>query len=316
VKVVHSRVEFSSARLAVAGPVGFVPTMGALHAGHAALLDAARAANTAVVASIFVNPMQFGPNEDLARYPRTLDADLEICERAGADLVWAPDVTDVYPYGLPLTSVDPGSLGTELEGVVRPGHFAGVLTVVAKLLNLVRPDRAYFGEKDYQQLTLIRQLVRDLNFEVKVVPVATVREADGLAMSSRNRYLDSVQRELATTLSAALAAGRHAAGLGPDAVLSAARAVLDTAADIEVDYLELRAANLGPLVLPDAATLVARAQEAPQDVESGGETPWSSNARLLVAARVGSTRLIDNMPLTVGVSMDGHPATPESASAR
>ncbi|MGF6887833.1 pantoate--beta-alanine ligase [Nocardia sp. GAS34] len=305
----------STALRSVGRKVALVPTMGALHEGHLELVRQARRTNQVVIVSIFVNPLQFGANEDLSTYPRTLDADVELLRDEGVELVFAPSAEQMYPDG-PRTSVQPGPLGAELEGASRPTHFAGVLTVVSKLLQIARPHEAFFGEKDYQQLTLIRQLVRDLNFEVKIVPVATVREADGLAMSSRNRYLDPVQREFATTLSAALAAGRHAAGLGPKAVLSAARAVLDTAADIEVDYLELRAANLGPLVLPDAAALIARAQGAGQDAEGGGETPWSSNARLLVAARVGSTRLIDNMPLTVGVSMDGHPATPESASAR
>jgi pantoate--beta-alanine ligase len=249
--------------------------MGALHAGHAALLDAARADNTSVVATVFVNPPQFGPNEDLARYPRTLEADLELCERAGADLVWAPDVPDVYPNGLARTSVTPGPLGDELEGAVRPGHFAGVLTVVAKLLNLVRPDAAYFGEKDYQQLTLIRRMAVDLELAAEVVGVPTVRESDGLALSSRNVYLSAPDRMEALTLSRALFAGRDAASQGAAAVLAAARKELDAHPAVAVDYLELRSADLEPA-----------AQAGP--------------ARLLVAARVGTTRLIDNVEVQLG----------------
>ena len=269
-KLVRSRREFGAARLALPPRIGFVPTMGALHAGHAALLDAARADNTSVVATVFVNPTQFGPNEDLARYPRTLDADLEICERAGVDLVWAPDVPDVYPSGLARTSVTPGPLGDELEGAVRPGHFAGVLTVVAKFLNLVRPDVAYFGEKDYQQLTLIRRMTTDLELGTDIVGVPTVRELDGLALSSRNVYLSSAERDEALTLSRALFAGREEAEHGAAAVLAAARAELAAHPGVAVDYLELRTSDLEP-------------------------EPQSGRARLLVAARVGTTRLIDNV---------------------
>jgi pantoate--beta-alanine ligase len=269
-RVVRSRGEFGTARLGVEGPVGLVPTMGALHAGHAALLEAARAECRGVVATIFVNPTQFGPGEDLARYPRTLSADLELCERAGVDLVWAPDLDDVYPGGLPLTTVSPGPLGLELEGAVRPGHFGGVLTVVAKFVNLVRPGRAYFGEKDYQQLTLIRRMALDLELGAAIVGVPTLREPDGLALSSRNAYLSPDDRAEATSLSRALFAGREAACRGAAAALSAARSELDAHPAIAVDYLELRAPDLAP-------------------------APVSGPARLLVAARVGTTRLIDNL---------------------
>ncbi|HJQ44388.1 MAG TPA: pantoate--beta-alanine ligase [Jatrophihabitantaceae bacterium] len=274
-RVVGSRREFGAARLAVAGPVGFVPTMGALHAGHAALLDAARANNTATLATIFVNPTQFGPGEDLDRYPRTVEADLEMCERAGVDLVWVPEVEDVYPRGTPLVSVSPGPLGSELEGAVRPTHFAGVLTVVAKLLNLVRPDSAYFGEKDYQQLALIRRMATDLELGATIVGVPTVREPDGLALSSRNRYLSVDERAEALTLSRALFAGREAApDGGATAALAAARAELAAHPAVDVDYLELRGPDLDP------------------DPEQGP-------ARLLVAARVGTTRLIDNVEVVL-----------------
>ncbi|MEV5647589.1 pantoate--beta-alanine ligase [Nocardia sp. NPDC052254] len=284
--VVHEPSAISavtSALRAVGRTVALVPTMGALHQGHLELVRRAKRTNQIVVVSIFVNPLQFGENEDFDTYPRTLDADVALLRDEGVAMVFAPSVAQMYPEG-PRTSVHPGPLGAELEGASRPTHFAGMLTVVAKLLQIVRPHEAFFGEKDYQQLTLIRQLVRDLNFDSDIIPVPTVREADGLALSSRNRYLDEAQRELAITLSAALVAGRHSAGLGPDAVVAAARSVLDSAPAVEVDYLELRGADLGPI-------------------------PSSGNARLLVAARVGATRLIDNMSVTV-VPADRNPATP------
>lgn len=267
--VVRSRAELAEARAALPGPVGLVPTMGALHAGHAALLDAARQENASVVVTVFVNPMQFAPNEDLARYPRTLDADLALCARAGAELVWAPGVADVYPHGVARVTVAPGPLGRELEGAARPTHFAGVLTVVAKLLSLIRPERAYFGEKDYQQLVLVRRMVADLDLGSDIVGVPIVREADGLALSSRNRYLTADERPRALALSRALFAGCAA---GPDAaaVLAAAGAVLAAEPGLAVDYLALRGAELG-------------------------EAPGPGPGRLLVAARVGSTRLIDNV---------------------
>jgi pantoate--beta-alanine ligase len=270
VKVVRTRSEFFAARAELPGIVGLVPTMGALHAGHAALLDVARAECDSVVTTNFVNPAQFGPNDDLARYPRTLEADVEVSEKAGVDLVWAPSVDDVYPNGSTQVRVEPGPLGDILEGVVRPGHFAGMLTVVAKFLNLVRPGRSYFGEKDYQQLALIRQMTEDLELGVAVVGVPTVREVDGLALSSRNVFLSTDERASALVLSRALTAGRAAAREGALGVITAATAVLASEPDIAVDYLELRGADLR-------------------------EIPVHGACRLLVAARVGSTRLIDNM---------------------
>ncbi|MBE7187036.1 pantoate--beta-alanine ligase [Jatrophihabitans endophyticus] len=269
-RLVRTRAEFEAARAGLIGPVGLVPTMGALHAGHAALLRAARDGCASVVTTNFVNPLQFGPGEDLARYPRTLDADLAVCEREGVDLVWAPDVDDVYPHGGSQTTVQPGPLGGELEGAVRPGHFAGVLTVVAKFFGLVRPDRAFFGEKDYQQLTLVRRMAHDLELRVDVLGVPTVRESDGLALSSRNVYLTPDDRARALALSRALRAGAAAADQGADAVLAVAAAVLGAEAGVEVDYLALRGDALD-------------------------EPPASGAARLLVAARVGATRLIDNV---------------------
>jgi pantoate--beta-alanine ligase len=251
--------------------LALVPTMGALHEGHRELIRHARRMPGAgvVAVSIFVNPLQFGPNEDLARYPRPLDADLQVCRDEGVELVFAPTVDDMYPAGS-TTTVDPGPLGTELEGAVRPGHFAGVLTVVAKLFHIVAPDVAFFGEKDYQQLVLVTAMVADLNFPLAVVGVPTVREPDGLALSSRNAYLSSEQRPLAVTLQRALAAGAGVSARGPEAVLAAAQAVLDAEPALTVDYLALRAADLGP-------------------------DPRTGPARLLVAARLGTTRLIDNV---------------------
>jgi pantoate--beta-alanine ligase len=257
--------------------VMLVPTMGALHDGHLALVRAAkRVPGSVVVVSIFVNPLQFGAGEDLDAYPRTLDNDLAMVRDEGVEIVFAPTPAMMYPNGL-RTTVQPGPLAAELEGGPRPTHFAGVLTVVLKLLQIVRPDRVFFGEKDYQQLVLIRQMVADLNVDVAVAGVPTVREKDGLAMSSRNRYLDQTQRELAATLSAALTAAAHTAVAGGRLALAAAREVLDAVPGLTVDYLELRDPELGPA----------------RDGEPG---------RLLVAARVGSTRLLDNIAIDIGTS--------------
>jgi pantoate--beta-alanine ligase len=255
-RIAQDRAELTEARRNASGRVAVVMTMGALHEGHAALLREARKNADTLIATIFVNPLQFGPNEDFTRYPRTLAADLEVCEREGVDIVFTPDADVMYPGGQPGVTVDPGVLGTVLEGAVRPGHFAGVLTVVHKLLCLTGADVAYFGEKDY------------LDLAVEIIGVPTVRESDGLALSSRNRYLDDDQRLLALHLSRALRAGQAAAAEGADAVAAAAAAL----APVEADYLELRATDLGP-------------------------APAAGEARLLVAARVGSTRLIDNAPV-------------------
>lgn len=279
-RLVRTRAELAAVRARLAaelGPdatVGLVPTMGALHAGHQALFDAARAGCDAVVASIFVNPMQFSQATDLERYPRRLEADLALCERHGVEVVWAPEIAEVYPDGPVRVWVTAGDLADQLEGPNRPGHFDGVLTVVSKLFAAVRPDLAYFGEKDYQQLILIRQLVRDLGPAVQVVAVPTVREPDGLALSSRNVLLSPSERANARILSAALAAGRDAAGPA-SAVLAAACQVLGTAEGVDVEYLELRDPELGP-------------------------APVTGPARLLVAARVGSVRLIDNVAVELG----------------
>ncbi|CAN5350324.1 pantoate--beta-alanine ligase [soil metagenome] len=263
-----------------------VPTMGALHEGHLALVRMAkRVPGAAVVVSIFVNPLQFGAGEDLDAYPRTLDADIELLRAEGVEIVFTPTAAAMYPDG-PRTSVHPGPLGTELEGASRPTHFAGMLTVVLKLLQIVRPDRAFFGEKDYQQLVLIRQMVADFNIDTRIVGVPTEREADGLAMSSRNRFLDPVQREEAGALSAALLAGVYAASGGPDAAVAAARTVLDDVPGIDVDYVVARGLGLE-------------------------HSPPAGPGRLLVAARLGTTRLLDNIAVELGDGAPGPQAYPE-----
>jgi len=255
--------------------ITLVPTMGALHDGHLALIRRARRIpNTVTVVSIFVNPRQFGPGEDLDRYPRTLEADLDACRAEGVELVFAPAAAGMYEPGADLT-VNAGRLGTVLEGASRPGHFDGVLTVVLKLFNIVGPDLAFFGEKDYQQLVLIRRMVRELNLDLRVVGVPIIRDADGLALSSRNRYLTPEQRAAALALPAALTAGMQAGRRGAAAVLDAARAVLRAEPGVAVDYLALRGRDLA-------------------------EAPASGEARLLVAARVGTTRLVDNGPVLLG----------------
>ncbi|MFY1689368.1 pantoate--beta-alanine ligase [Plantactinospora sp. WMMB782] len=274
-EVLRTRAELAATLASLPGDLAVVMTMGALHSGHEALLRAARERAGTVLATIFVNPLQFGPNEDFDRYPRTFEADLAICRAAGVRYVFAPSREELYPDGEPMVRVDPGSLGEELEGASRPGFFTGVLTVVAKLLNLLRPDVAIFGEKDYQQLTLVRRMVRDLELDVEIVGVPTVREPDGLALSSRNRYLSAQERTAALRLSAALRAGADAAGAGrgADAALAAAyRAFGEGTTGAKLDYLVLTAPDLGP-------------------------APVTGPARMLVAAWVGSTRLIDNMPV-------------------
>ncbi|UGY92209.1 pantoate--beta-alanine ligase [Streptomyces gobiensis] len=311
-----------------------VMTMGALHEGHATLIRKAHdmaGPDGEVVVTVFVNPLQFGAGEDLDRYPRTLDADLRVAERSGADTVFAPDVDEVYPGGQPEVRITAGPMGERLEGAFRPGHFDGMLTVVAKLLHLTAPDLALYGEKDAQQLALITRMARDLNFPVEVVGVPTVREEDGLALSSRNRYLSAAERQTALSLSYALFAARdrltaegalraraaaapgrpestdRAAALAaldeprasadahalahawgrPSSALAAARQVLDEAArtrspdvDYAVDYLAL---------------------VDPADFTEVPET-HAGEAILAVAARVGTTRLIDNIRLTFGTA--------------
>ena len=272
-EVVHTRAALAAALAGAPGEVAVVMTMGALHDGHRQLMRTARERTGFVVVTIFVNPLQFGPAEDFEKYPRTLDADLEACRAEGVALVFAPGRDDVYPHGAPSITMHPGPLGEILEGASRPGHFSGMLTVVEKLLLLTRADVAYFGEKDFQQLALIRRMVRDLELDVEIVGVPTVREPDGLALSSRNRYLSAGQREAALVLSRALRAG--AAQRDPEGVLAAAGKALAEEPEVRVDYLELTGPDLGP-------------------------PPACGPARLLVAAKVGGTRLIDNVAVYLG----------------
>jgi len=248
--------------------VALVPTMGALHAGHMALVEAAKRPGTKVVASIFVNPKQFGANEDLGRYPRKELADTRMLAEAGCDLLWMPPVEMIYPEGF-ATNVSVAGISEGLDGAARPGHFDGVATIVAKLFNQVAPDIAYFGEKDFQQLAVIRRLVVDLDFDLEIAGVPTQRDDDGLALSSRNVYLDDAQRAKAVTLPVAAKAIEK--GGDPEAALATARDAL-TAAGFDVDYI----------TLVDAETLA----EQPEPTRE---------RRLLAAARMGSTRLIDNI---------------------
>ncbi|MGC5615207.1 pantoate--beta-alanine ligase [Georgenia sp. Z1491] len=284
--VVRTLADARAAREALDGRVALVMTMGALHDGHLSLVREARARAEHVVVSIYVNPLQFGPGEDLEAYPRDLDADLDLLAGdsadAGADaavtFVLAPDDAEMYPRE-PLVRIDPGPVAEVLEGATRPGHFAGVLQVVAKVLAALRPDVAVFGQKDAQQLALVRTLVEDLGLGVEIVGAPIRRDPDGLAMSSRNAYLSAVERERATSLFAALEAARTAAddGVPADHVLAAARASIADAPGVEEDYV----------VLVDPATFLDVA------ADHRGE------ALLALAARVGPTRLIDNMTVTI-----------------
>ncbi|BCJ53654.1 pantothenate synthetase [Actinoplanes sp. NBRC 14428] len=271
--LVHTRAELAAARAAAPGRVAVVMTMGALHEGHRRLMREARERGDYVIVTVFVNPLQFGPNEDFDKYPRTLAADVEACTAERADLVFAPDREEMYPGGTPSVTLAAGPMGEILEGASRPGHFSGMLTVVAKLLLLTRADVALFGEKDYQQLALIRRMVTDLEIGAEIVGVPTVREPDGLALSSRNRYLSPEQRQAALALSHALREG--ALQNDPARVLEAATKILDDEPGVRVDYLALT----DPLL---------------------GAAPATGPARLLVAAKVGTTRLIDNVPLLLG----------------
>jgi pantoate--beta-alanine ligase len=258
-------------------PVVFVPTMGALHDGHRALMTQASHYNGISVASIFVNPTQFGPNEDLAKYPRTWEADLQLCADEGIDVVFAPTVDQMYGDN-PESTLSAGPLGARLEGAQRPGHFDGVVTVVAKLFDMVHPNRAIFGQKDAQQVAVIRAMVRDLELPVEIEAFPTVRDSDGLAMSSRNVYLSDTERAQALVISRALVAADHAGSEGAQAVLEAATNELAGESEVHVRYVEL--------VHPDTLEPVS--------------PTFHGDALLLVAAMVGTTRLIDNSMVRVG----------------
>jgi pantoate--beta-alanine ligase len=280
----RTKVGLAAVRAALAGPVVLVPTMGALHDGHRSPLRLARElagpAGSALV-SIFVNPLQFGPHEDFDRYPRPLERDLAICADEGVQAVFAPSRHEIYP-AQPTVTVNPGQLGQELEGKSRPGFFDGVLTVVLKLFQLTQPHTAVFGEKDAQQLALIRRMVADLDLGVQIAAAPLHRDPDGLATSSRNVYLSGPERQSALALSRALATAKSAAPDGAASALAAARKVLDSAAaaspPVQLDYL----------VLADPDNLA--------EVEAR----YAGPAVMLVAAKVGTTRLIDNTRMTVG----------------
>ncbi|MEW6543886.1 MAG: pantoate--beta-alanine ligase [Nitrospirota bacterium] len=263
--------------------VGLVPTMGALHEGHRSLIHRARLACDAVVVSLFVNPTQFGPGEDFARYPRPFKADAALCRAEGVDVLFAPSAEDMYPAGFQ-TTVSVPDLARRWEGAHRPGHFEGVATVVTKLLGLVKPESAFFGQKDFQQTVIVRRVIGDLNLGVRLVVCPTVREADGLALSSRNRYLTPAQRRVAPVLHEALQAGRTAILRGVrfgSQVVKAMQQVIATEPSVEVDYLDV--------CDPDRLEPLARV---------------TKTAVLLGAVRIGRVRLIDNILVTLGESME------------
>jgi pantoate--beta-alanine ligase len=271
--------------------LALVPTMGALHDAHRSLIRRAAELADVVVVSVFVNPLQFGPHEDFNRYPRSLDSDIDVCAQEGAAIVLAPSVDAMYPAGEPQVRVHAGPLGELLEGASRPGHFDGVLTVVAKLFGLVRPAVAVFGRKDAQQLALVQRMVRDLEFPVRVEAVPIVRDEHGLALSSRNGYLDARGRLAAGALSRALRAGVDAGPGGPQAVVTAAWDVLAREPGVVVDYLTL----VDPVTFNERLT----------DSAAG-----ATDALLLVAAGVEGTRLIDNMTVPLPVGDDASRETP------
>ena len=273
-RTLGTMAETAAFQATAASPVILVPTMGALHAGHAALIDAARARagrDGTVIVSIFVNPTQFGPNEDLAKYPRTMEADLEMCSTHGADAVFAPTADEMYPPG-DSTFVDETKLSRGLCGAQRPGHFRGVCTVVAKLFNIIRPDAAIFGEKDYQQLAIVRRMARDLFFNLEIIGHPTVREADGLAMSSRNRYLNAGERKRAAAFPVALSTA--ARENDPGQIITKATALITEGTGSAPQYVELvDAETLAPLAALDRPAVLA------------------------AAVKIGETRLIDNVRL-------------------
>lgn len=276
-QLVHSISQMSSIAVdarKLGKKIGLVPTMGALHEGHLTLVNQARSACDFVVVSVFVNPTQFLPNEDFEKYPRTLEDDAAACEKAGVDVVFAPSAAEMYPQGYD-SWVEVGTVTETLEGAIRPGHFRGVTTVCTKLINIVAPDIAFFGRKDYQQLAVMKKLVQDLNMPVKIKPVGIVRESDGMAMSSRNRYLSTEERAIAVTISKSLFTAGEAYFKGEhrtSELIKIARDVLSSQPDIELDYL----------VIADADTL-----EPVTDIYHPSV--------MLIAARLGKVRLIDNI---------------------
>jgi pantoate--beta-alanine ligase len=300
--LLRTKADLAAARPGLPAPVVLVPTMGALHAGHRALLRAARAAagpSGSVIVSIFVNPLQFRPGEDLDRYPRTLDDDLAMCAQEGVRAIFAPSAAEMYPGGPPQVTVDPGPAGQVFEGEFRPGFFGGVLTVVLKLFHLVRPDVAVFGQKDAQQLALVRRLVADTDLGLAIEAVPTVRDPDGLATSSRNRYLSAADRERALTLPRALRAGQ--AGAAPDVLRDSAGPALAAAPEVLRDSADDALAAAREVLRGEPALAVDYvAVVDPRTFGPAGPGP----ALIVAAVTVGGTRLIDNVPVVLSAGQN------------
>jgi len=287
----HTRAELADALSRLPGTKALVMTMGALHSGHLQLVREARELADHVIVTIFVNPTQFAPGEDFDAYPRTLDADMDALETVGADLVWAPAPQDVYPTPATVT-IDPGAIARVLEGKTRPTHFAGVALVCTKVVNLVRPDVALYGQKDAQQLAVLRTVFAQLDIPVRVHPVPIVRAEDGVALSSRNQYLSDDERIRARALSRALRRGAEAAEAGatPAQIVAECRSVIDAEGGIDLDYIALVDAGTFEILAGTESVPVGEGTAAPTILSDG-----SREGRILIAAKVGTTRLIDNM---------------------
>lgn len=299
----HTRAELADALSRLPGTKALVMTMGALHSGHLQLVREARELADHVIVTIFVNPTQFAPGEDFDAYPRTLDADMDALETVGADLVWAPAPQDVYPTPATVT-IDPGPIARVLEGKTRPTHFAGVALVCTKVVNLVRPDVALYGQKDAQQLAVLRTVFSQLDIPVRVHPVPIVRAEDGVALSSRNQYLSDDERIRARALSRALRRGAEAAEAGatPAQIVAECRSVIDAEGGIDLDYIALVDAGTFEILAGTESVPVGEGVAAPTILSDG-----SREGRILIAAKVGTTRLIDNMevPLRDASGPDG-----------
>ena len=287
----HTRAELADALSRLPGTKALVMTMGALHSGHLQLVREARELADHVIVTIFVNPTQFAPGEDFDAYPRTLDADMEALETVGADLVWAPAPQDVYPTPATVT-IDPGPIARVLEGKTRPTHFSGVALVCTKVVNLVRPDVALYGQKDAQQLAVLRTVFSQLDIPVRVHPVPIVRAEDGVALSSRNQYLSDDERIRARALSRALRRGAEAAEAGaqPEEIVAQCRSVIEAEGGIDLDYIALVDAGTFEILAGTETVPVGEGTAAPTILSDG-----SREGRILIAAKVGTTRLIDNM---------------------
>ena len=299
----HTRAQLAEALTKLPGTKALVMTMGALHNGHLQLVREARELADHVIVTIFVNPTQFAPGEDFDAYPRTLDADMDALETVGADLVWAPAPQDVYPTPATVT-IDPGPIARVLEGKTRPTHFAGVALVCTKVVNLVRPDVALYGQKDAQQLAVLRTVFAQLDIPVRVHPVPIVRAEDGVALSSRNQYLSDDERIRARALSRALRRGAEAAEAGatPAQIVAECRSVIDAEGGIDLDYIALVDAGTFEILAGTESVPVGEGVAAPTILSDG-----SREGRILIAAKVGTTRLIDNMevPLRDASGPDG-----------